>query len=407
MEIRIGPLVDVASDGVSIRLPPRLKADKPMVRVSLLKRLAANRHFAYGGRAGALRTAANRSGRPFRLDLRQRVVVKALVSRHQGRGADRGAALARHVTYLLRRGAGLNGAPPAAFDAANDGVDAQARASEWAAHRHHFRFIVSPEHGDRIHDLRDYAREVMRRVCADLGEPSLPWMAVCHHDTDQPHIHVLIPGRRADGRDLVIPRQYVGYGFRARAQEVAQERLGELSRHEGEQRIWRETRADRLTAFDRRLIAKADAGNWVPDALGGDDVWSALTRGRLTHLEKLGLAERLGAGFTLAPDMADRLQRLQASRDIIRSMNQWRVQSASSLEVRSAGKVAGRLLRIGFTDELGAGAYAIVREAGGADVYCRLAPGLDGLKVGKQVALVVDDRGLGSLAAGRRRGLER
>jgi hypothetical protein len=49
------------------------------------------------------------------------------------------------------------------------------------------------------------------------------------------------------GRDLVIPRDYVGHGFRARAQEGAQELLGDLSRGDAEQRIWRETQADRFT----------------------------------------------------------------------------------------------------------------------------------------------------------------
>ena len=48
-------------------------------------------------------------------------------------------------------------------------------------------------------------------------------------------------GRRAEGRDLVIPRDYVADGFRARAQEAAQERLGDLSRLDAERRIWRET----------------------------------------------------------------------------------------------------------------------------------------------------------------------
>ena len=31
-------------------------------------------------------------------------------------------------------------------------------------------------HGDRIADLKNYAREVMRRVAEDLGHPELPWI---------------------------------------------------------------------------------------------------------------------------------------------------------------------------------------------------------------------------------------
>lgn len=44
---------------------------------------------------------------------------------------------------------------------------------------------------------------------ADLGEAKLDWLAVVHANTDQPHAHVMLRGRRADGRDLVIPRAYV------------------------------------------------------------------------------------------------------------------------------------------------------------------------------------------------------
>jgi hypothetical protein len=140
------------------------------------------------------------------------VIVKALVSRHIGKGADRAAALAKHVVYLGRSGAGVDGARPEFFDRDRDGVRPQVETEGWSEDRHHFRFIVSPEHGDRL-DLKPYVREVMARVSADLGEPGLNWIATCHYDTDQPHAHVLVRGRRGDGRDLVIPRDYMGYGF--------------------------------------------------------------------------------------------------------------------------------------------------------------------------------------------------
>ncbi|EHN77155.1 hypothetical protein SMCF_3321, partial [Streptomyces coelicoflavus ZG0656] len=204
---------------------------------------------------------------------------------------------------------------PDVFNGSRDAIDAAGASEGWAKDRHHFRFIISPEHGDRIADLRGFTREVMARVADDLGEPGLTWMAVCHYDTDQPHAHVLVRGRRSDGRDLVIPRDYIGYGFRARAQEVAQERLGDLSRQDAERRVWRETEADRFTAFDRRLMAAADASGQVDDGLGGTDAWTALTRGRLRHLERLGLATRTGRRFQLAPDLEPRLRRLQLSKD--------------------------------------------------------------------------------------------
>lgn len=267
-----------AADALRVGLPLSLKTERMNVKNGMLKRLASSKAFALGNRSGVLKAAQNRSGRAFRLDVRQKVIVKALVSRHMGKGADRAAALAKHVAYLGRQGAGIEGERPEFFDRSGDGVQPRVETEGWGQDRHHFRFIISPEHGERL-DMTSYVREVMGRVSADLGEPNLKWLATCHFDTDQPHAHVLLRGRREDGRDLVIPRDYIGYGFRARAQEVAQERLGDLSRVEAERRIWKETEADRFTGFDRRLIAEADMRGMVDDGIGATDAWAALTRG--------------------------------------------------------------------------------------------------------------------------------
>ncbi len=400
-------LTAASRDDVStlrVRLPQRLKSDKTSVRVAMFQRLAASRLFAYGDRAGCLRAAQNRSGRPFRLDVRQRVTVKALVSRHMGKGFARGAALAAHISYLGRMGAGEDGEQAAFFGPVHDGVDAGAATDGWAKDRHHFRFIISPEHGDRIADLRGYTREVLSRVADDLGEPGLRWIAVCHFDTDQPHAHVLMRGRRSDGRDLVIPRDYIAYGFRARAQEVAQERLGDLSRQDAERRVWRETEADRFTAFDRRLLATADANGRVEDGVGGTDAWTALTRGRLRHLERLGLAVRAGRQFQLGSDLEARLRRLQLSKDVIRTLNQRRLEGARSAEQLGKQPVHGRVIKTGFHDELGGSAYVVVRSAYGSEHYGRLGVGKAAPALGKTVTLSLDARGFAQVLSGKQQG---
>jgi len=372
----------------------------------MLKRLSSSMRFSYGAKAGALKTAAKRSGAAFRADVRQRVIVKALVSRHLGKGMARGKALAAHVRYLGRDGAGQDGEAGACFDRSSDAVDGAERAQDWAEHRHHFRFIVSPEHGDRIADLQDYVRDVMGRVCADLDEPELPWMAVCHYDTDQPHAHVLMPGRRANGRDLVIPRDYVAYGFRARAQEAAQERLGDLSRLDAERRVWRETQRDAFTGFDRRLLASMDGEGMVGDAVGGKSAWAALTRGRLAHLEALGLAQRQGRRFRLDDDLEGELRRLQISKDVIRILNQRRLETGRTAEVFRESKVTGKVMKAGFHDELGVSPFAVVRDAQGVEHYARLAVGAALPEVGAQARLGMDARGVAQVIPGLGRGGE-
>lgn len=382
------------------RLPRSMKLDQVTVRVGMWRRLSASRAFAYGVKSGALRTAQARSGRPFRPDVRQRVIVKALVSRHAG--PQPGTALAKHVVYLGRSGAGVEGARPTFFDRSDDGVNARARTRGWTDDRHHFRFIISPEHGDRIRDLRGYVREVMARVSADLGEPGLDWIGTCHFDTDQPHGHVLVRGKRADGRDLVIPREYIGYGFRARAQEHAQELLGDLSRVDAERRIWRETEADRFTGFDRRLLAAADGAGLVPDGVGGNDAWAALTRGRLKHLERLGLATRVEAAYRLDSELEARLRTMQVRQDVIRTLNQRRLEGARDLRELGAEPIRGVVVQSGSHDELGAQPYAVVRDTSGVEHYARLGFGKIPPEVGREVTLARTERGAEQvLAAGR------
>ncbi|WP_025977811.1 DUF3363 domain-containing protein [Brevundimonas naejangsanensis] len=404
IEDRMSALSATADDGLQVRLATSLKRDGS-VRTSMLKRLSSSMRFSYGAKAGALKTAAKRSGSAFRADVRQRVIVKALVSRHLGKGMARGKALAAHVRYLGRDGAGQDGEAGAFFDRNRDAVDGAERTQDWAEHRHHFRFIVSPEHGDRIADLRDYTRDVMGRVCADLGEPNLPWMAVCHFDTDQPHAHVLMPGRRANGRDLVIPRDYVAYGFRARAQETAQERLGDLSRLDAERRVWRETQRDSFTSFDRRLLASMDGEGMVADAVGGRNAWAALTRGRLAHLESLGLAERHGRRFRLADELEGKLRRLQVSKDVIRTLNERRLETGRTAEVFREGRVAGQVMKAGFHDELGASPFVVLKDAKGVEHYARLAVGTALPTVGAQATLGLDARGMMRVVPGMARGV--
>ncbi|MND96188.1 hypothetical protein D3C80_884700 [compost metagenome] len=403
IEDRMSALSASTEDDLQVRLAASLKRDGS-VRSSMLKRLSSSMRFSYGAKAGELKGAAKRSGSAFRADVRQRVIVKALVSRHLGKGMARGKALAAHIRYLGRDGAGQDGEAGKFFDRSGDAVDGAERTQDWAEHRHHFRFIVSPEHGDRIADLRDYTRDVMGRVCADLGEPNLPWMAVCHFDTDQPHAHVLMPGRRANGRDLVIPRDYVAYGFRARAQEAAQERLGDLSRLDAERRVWRETQRDGFTSFDRRLLASMDGDGMVADAVGGRNAWAALTRGRLAHLESLGLAERQGRRFRLADDLEGSLRRLQVSKDVIRTLNERRLETGRTAELFSEGRVAGQVMKVGFHDELGASPFVVLKDAKGVEHYARLAVGTALPTVGTQATLGLDARGMMRVVPGMARG---
>lgn len=122
-----------------------------------------------------------------------------------------------HLAYLERDGVERDGAPGRLY-----GSDENFRAEEFRAplenEPRQFRFIVSPEDGDGL-DLKDFARQFMGQVEKDTGR-RLIWAAVNHHNTDNPHVHIVIRGVDRDGDELRIDGRYIGREMRWRAQEI-------------------------------------------------------------------------------------------------------------------------------------------------------------------------------------------
>ena len=74
-------------------------------------------------------------------------------------------------------------------------------------------------------DFKAFTRDLMAQAERDLGT-RLDWVAVEHHNTEHPHVHVLVRGRADDGTDLVISRDYIRDGMRSRAQALVTMELG-------------------------------------------------------------------------------------------------------------------------------------------------------------------------------------
>ena len=186
-------------EDVSPRLPNRLKpASGTGVKASIARRLATGKIFGGGARGGSVGASTGRSGDgpALYVGARQRVMVKAFVGRHGGAGGAKnaGQAVSRHLRYLAREGMGADGTETG-FYGPEGGLErdhVHEACASWDGDRHHFRLIISPEHGDKIDDMDAYVRDVMERVAVDLREPKMAWVAINHHDTDQPHAHVLI-----------------------------------------------------------------------------------------------------------------------------------------------------------------------------------------------------------------------
>jgi len=319
-------------------------------------------HFGRG-RSAALALSLRSPGR--------RVVVMTRVVRHQGK-RFRSAPLAKHVAYLKRDGVTRDGADVRMFDAQSDDADSQAFAERCEDDRHHFRFTVSPEDAARMSDLRAFTRELMAEAEGDLGT-KLDWVAVDHWNTDNPHVHVLVRGRADDGKDLVISREYISRGFRARAADRVTLELGPRSDHEIRSALENEVEAERWTGLDRTLRAAADDGGGVadlrPGSPGEDSELRRLMVGRTAKLERLGLANQVSPGcWTFKPGLEQTLRDLAIRGDIIKTMHRAMVAAGREADVASfalhgervTDQVLGRLAERGLRDELMGSAYAIV-----------------------------------------------
>lgn len=316
-------------------------------------------------RIGSSRKAARGLGKAgkFKFDPRQRAIVKIHYFGHGGGG---GAALGAHARYVARDAAAKAPSPPLPgdeapvkgereagasanaharylqrgaersvfYDALDDSVDGGARAGTWAREdRRHFRLILSAENGGRLGDLKSYTREVMRRAEMALGT-RLTWIAVDHWDTDNPHTHIILRGRHEDGRDLVIPREYVSHGFRAAAQDIATERLGPRGRDDARLALERETRAHRPSRLDRMIEGQLDEhGRVRPAHLEAPDRSPEMTdalKARAQELKRLGLATEVGRNiFQFEPEWRDRLKAMELHLDIRKSLVRSRTQNLS------------------------------------------------------------------------------
>jgi hypothetical protein len=345
MRDRLASRLIARPEAIQPRMPSRLKGDAGSVRASLARKLLGARMFGRSGGSdgGAGKSAGGKSsGGSISVRAAQRVVVKAFVARHGGmRGvANPAKAIAGHVRYLARDGVGHDGSDANFYGPEGDieRSNVNEATSTWAEDRHHFRLIISPEQADKMEDFEGYVRDVMRDVGADLKEPKLTWIAINHFDTDQPHAHVLIRGVRAKGTTLIIPRDIISHGIRHRAEQHAQILLGNKTRGEAEQQLFARTKANYWTDIDGKLgnLAQVNEGVLPSTELNRHDTFGAIARGRVIHLERMGLATRSAQGVTFAPDLKRRLDTLQRSRDEIRS--HWDRDRAKAFGERTRGK---------------------------------------------------------------------
>jgi type IV secretory pathway VirD2 relaxase len=297
----------------------------------------------------------------------RRAVVKVRIAKLR---AGNLAAPRAHLRYLQRDGVDRSGQPGKLYGSELDEVDGGAFTDKCDGDRHQFRIIVSPDDGDRLADLKPFVRDLMQDMERDL-ETKLDWVAVDHYNTGHPHSHVVIRGKAEDGKDLIMAKDYITHGIRARAGEWLTLELGPEDEFEKVIKLAREVNTERFTRLDRSILRHVDQGVLTISAMPAAEphVHTSHMR-RLKHLSNLGLANELQTGvWEIDPDIERKLKTLGKRNDIIatmhRAMREAKIdRPAGSFAIfdgeASTRPVIGRVAALGLTDEINDRHFVVV-----------------------------------------------
>ncbi|MGE0851993.1 MAG: DUF3363 domain-containing protein [Hyphomicrobiaceae bacterium] len=292
-----------------------------------------------------------------------------------------GAARA-HLRYIQRDGVTREGEPGRLYDARSDDADGSAFLDRSDADPHQFRFIVSAEDSPRLRELKPFIRDLMGQMEQDL-DTRLDWVALDHFNTGHPHTHIAIRGKDDRGRTLVMARDYIAHGVRARAQHLVTLELGPENAVERVQKLLTEVENERFTRLDRGLLTKAKDNivaimSWDER----DPARQTMTAGRLKTLERLGLAsERRPGVWELDTDLESKLRRLGERADTYKMMQRALTdagieRAGTHLAVFERGRrqapVVGTTIAVGLIDEISDRQYVVIDGIDGRAHYADL-----------------------------------
>ncbi|MGZ2432664.1 type IV secretory pathway VirD2 relaxase [Rhizobium redzepovicii] len=315
----------------------------------------------------------------------RRVVIKT----RYVQGAGKNGKSAAHLRYIQRDGTSREGERGQLYSAGADRADGAAFVERGADDRHQFRFIVSPDDGADLSDLTAYTRDLMAQVETDLGT-RLDWVAVNHHNTGHPHVHVIVRGTDELGENLVINGDYLANGIRERASDLATLELGPVTEIEQSRKLTAEIGQDRFTRIDRAMTEEADERFLDLSHEPGDpkrQLDRTLRLRRLAKLEKMGLATEHAPGvWELSERMEPALRELGERGDIIRNIHKALKadgldRNPTTFQLHDAAPevpIVGRVVDKYLTDELGENLTVVVD---GIDGRTHHLPGIDPARV--------------------------
>jgi len=340
-------------------------------------------HYARSSRKARNRGTSGRkraSPRPYL----QRCAVRVTYLNNKTRGQWKA-----HGRYLARESATHeNPVEGVGFGREDQKIDIAARLEDWqkTGDERLWKLIISPEFGD-LTDLRRLTADLMERVEKDLGT-DVEWIAVEHHNTEHPHIHVVVRGLRTDGTSLRMSREYIQQGIRSAAEHLCTREIGFRTELDAEEAERREISESRFTSLDRRIMREASN----PNADFGPEYFEVVRNpaepglsesarlrtqheaSRLAVLHRMGLAESTGGvSWLVRGDCEQVLRAMQRSTDRQKTLEAHGALLSddqlpmTTLDLRDLTSIDGRILVHG--EEEASGRRYLMLESTDGQVY--------------------------------------
>jgi hypothetical protein len=185
------------------------------------------------------------------------------------------------------------------FSATESSVEVAGRLASWQSggDERMFKIIVSPEFGERM-DLEKHTRDLMTRIEKSLLT-RLEWVAVVHHNTEHPHVHIALRGLDDRGASLRLPRAFIQSGIRQHAENLATMELGYRTERDALEAQRREVQQLRFTSLDRIILrSRSENANYFTvhrEPVGTTSfarTHDHYVQARLVKLGQMGLAAR-------------------------------------------------------------------------------------------------------------------
>lgn len=307
----------------------------------------------------------------------RKVVVKARYVKNNGDGfKDR---VRKHLDYITRDHAGKEAHKPELFSS-DDSKDALKNTIEkFSDAPHNFRFIISPEDGDKL-DLNEFSKNLVKSIEKDLGT-KLDWAASCHYDTNEPHVHLVINGKNDEGKKLLMTRDYISRGIRNRASGIINKKLGLRSQEDIARQLEISTTKSKKSELDE--IIKTNIKDEIVNLTkleknNASDISEKLLEKRLEYLETKALAKKAGdQSWVVKESYLDDLRQIERTSSIIERLSgsyglkkeHCDVLSVKALSEKSqSGQVIGR----GYVNEIDDKQYLILKTEQYKHLYVEL-----------------------------------